>query len=252
MVNVRVDEARSTFRIFKDNQSIHAHRESLERISVEFDRELLPAFRSASCRGIRGEGPIEDALPIWRTLLKARNRNDLVRKLSNYAGYRDLVLKGGERGFLDARPTAAELAELQKSKPDWYALILRWMVECVGVADPVLIWTMRNNSGRALSLSSIEYDVLDVGQVKGAGPETIEPIDVQPHDLYHSIGKQIGQLQPVVRIGAGDTVAVRIRYRLQATDWGLTWLIRPNFVTLEGVSATGPEIKIFSAKNKKE
>ena len=250
ILTVTVDQSKSSFLLSKDDLSIHAARENTTRISLTFDRQMLSIFQSASCRGIRGEGPVEDALPILRAILKERGRNDLVQKLADYNGYRDLILYGGDSGFIEARPTAAELANLFESKPEWYTIVMRWMVECVGVADPVLIWTLRNNSDARLTLISVDYLVLDVGQVMGAGPDVLEPIDVMPHDLYHSEGTQVRDISPQIVLNPGGTVAIRIRYRLEATDWGLTWLVRPIFRTVEGVFAEGPEIKIFSAKNK--
>ena len=125
-------------------------------------------YSNASCRGIGGETPIEDALPVWRYLLKNRGRNDLVDRLNDYNGYRSLIL-AGDKDSSDARPTTAELVDLLKNKPEWYELIMRWTVDCVGISDPVLIWTIRNNSDRQLVLTAVDYIVLDVGKVKG-GP----------------------------------------------------------------------------------
>ena len=250
ILSLTVDRTRSSFVLKRDDLSIHALREDKTRISIEYDRDMLQVFKSASCRGIRGEGPVEDALPVLRSVLKERGRNDLVRKLADYNGYRDLVQHGGDKGFLEARPTAAELADLLKKKPEWYELLMRWMVECVGIADPVLIWTLRNNSDKPLLLTAVDYAVLDVGQVRGGGPDTLLPIDVMPHDLYHRTGVQSQDVAPQIKLPPAEPAAIRIRYRLEATDWGLTWLVKPTFRTAEGVSADGPELKIFSAKNR--
>jgi hypothetical protein len=248
ILSVTVDQVHSTFFMSDDDMSIHGVRESVARTSLRFDRQMQAVFESASCRGISGEGPIEDVLPVWRSLLKDRGRTDLVQKLSDYDGYRNLLQHGGDRGFNDARPTKAELVDLMKKKPEWYSLILRWLVECVGVADPVLIWTLRNNSDKDLTLNAVDYQVLEIGQVKGAGPDTLEPLDVLPHDLVHSQGTQTRNISPQVVLHPSNTAAIRIFYRLDGTDWGYTWLVRPVFRTLEGPSAAGPELKIFGAK----
>jgi hypothetical protein len=153
-----------------------------------------------------------DALPVWRSLLKDRGRNDLVQKLSGYEGYRDLIQHGDDHGFIDARPTKAELIDLLKKKPEWHALLLRWMVECVGVADPVLIWTLHNNADKPLTVTVVDYEVLDVGQVEGAGPNTLEPIDVLPHDLLHAKGTQSRDISPQIVLQPGNTAAIRIYY----------------------------------------
>jgi len=239
ILGLTIDDSRSSFLIEKDNFGA----------LVQFDLQMISVFHSASCRGIRGKGPIEDALPVWRSLLKDRGRTDLVRKLSDYNGYRDLIQRGGQKGFIEARPTAAELADLMKRKPEWYELLLRWMVECVGVADPVLIWTFRNNQDQPLTLTAVDYDVLDVGHVLSAGHAILEPIDVMPHDLYHQKGIQTRNITPQIILDPGNTVALRIRYRLQATYPGLTWVVKPIFRTAEYVSTDGPVLLIFGANS---
>jgi hypothetical protein len=173
VLDITVDESRSTFRLTHDDQSIYGTLDSKVRIGIEFDRSMYEVFKSATCRGMDGEQPIEDALPVWRALLEKRGRGDLVQKLADYKGYKDLIQNAGADAFNSARPNQAEIAELHKSNPEWYELIMRWAVECVGVADPVVIWTLQNDTATPLTLSAIDYNVLDVSQVKGAGPETV-------------------------------------------------------------------------------
>jgi hypothetical protein len=187
-----------------------------------------------------GEQPIEDALPVWRSLLEKRGRHDLAQRLTDYNGYKTLIQKGGPDAFNAARPNLAEMVDLNKNKPEWYELLMRWMVECVGIADPVVIWTLRNSTTTPLTLSSVDYNVLDVSQVRGGGQETIEPIDVAPHDLDHFKGVQSRLIIPRIKIPPGDEAMVRIRYRMDTTESGYTWLIQPTFRTLEGINAIGP------------
>ena len=237
ILGLTIDNSRSSFLIEKVDSGAWVH----------FDPYMPSVFHSASCRGIRGKGPIEDALPVWRSLLKDRGRTDLVQKLSDYNGYRDLIQRGGQKGFIEARPTAAELADLMKRKPEWHELLMRWMVECVGVADPVLIWTFRNNQDKPLTLTAVDYDVLDIGHVLSAGHAILEPIDVMPHDLYYQRGIQTQNINPQIILNPGNTVALRIRYRLEATSSGLTWLVKPIFRTAEHLSTDGPVLAIFGA-----
>ncbi len=250
ILSMKVDVTRSSFILTRNAESIHGGFEEVERLALQFDRDMHHVFSAASCRGIGGERPIVDALPVWRSLLIERGRRDLANLLVDYKGYQSLLLHSGREAFIEARPTAAELATLMATKPELFSLLMRWMVECVGVAEPVLIWTLRNNTSRVLTLLNVDYIVLDVGQVKGAGPDTLDPIDVMPHELYHQTGVQERDINPHILLSPGDTVTIRIRYRLETTDWGFTWLIRPIFHTAEGVSSEGPEFKIFNAKRR--
>jgi len=248
VLSVTIDEERSSFLMKETDQSIHGVREEVVRKSIEYDRTMYEVSRGASCRGMRGEGPIEDALPVWRDLLKQRGRLELVKQLKDYEGYRQLILSGPTH-YLDARPTVAEVATLLKHEPDLYKLLMRWQVECVGISDPVLIWTLHNNSKQELVVSAIDYMVLDVGIVKGGVPRTLEPIDVTAHDIVHTTGTQTRQMSPQIVLPPGATAAIRIRYQMEAGP-GFTWLVKPVFRTLQGVSAEGPELRIISGKGK--
>jgi len=246
VLSVAVDENRSSFLMDRNDMSIHALRENVIRASITYDRMMSDVFRNASCRGIEGETPIEDALPVWRYLLKNRGRPDLVEKIRDYKAYRQLIF-ADNKSYREARPTKAELVELLNNNLPWYKLIMRWAVNCVGISQPVLIWTLRNNSTKQLLLTKVDYAVLDVGEVKGGGPETLEPIDIEQHDLYHKIGTQTRILSPQILLKPGNIIAIRIRYHMEAGP-GFTWLLKPVFSSTDGISAEGPELKIFSAK----
>lgn len=249
VMSVIVDEERSSFLMKETDQSIHGVREGVVRKSLEYDRSMYDVSANSSCRGMHGESPIVDALPVWRDLLKKRGRPDLVKQLNNYEGYRKLI-SSGPKLYLDARPTAAEVVTLLKHEPDLYKLLMRWQVECIGISDPVLIWTLQNNSKQELIVSAIDYKVLDVGKVMGGIPRTLEPMDVTAHDLVHTPGTQTRQMSPQIVLPPGSTAAIRIRYQM-AAGAGLTWLVKPVFrTTLQNISAEGPELKIFSGKGK--
>jgi hypothetical protein len=248
VISLAVDSSRSSFRRTKDNLSIHAVEEDAVRIGVEYDREMLDALQHATCSDVKGDQPILDVLPIWRDILHRRGQDDIAGKLSSLDGYRNLLLHGGAGAFDGARPNAAEFMALSKSDPGQFAIMMRWAAKCIGMSDPVIIWTLKNSLSSDVTLTRVDYDVLDIGQVKGGGPDVLEPVDVEPHDLYHKIGIQLRELEPKVVVHSGGTVMIRVRYRLQTDEPGLTWLVKPTFQSVEGVSATADAFKIFGAK----
>src|SRR5262249_28657133 len=100
-----------------------------------------------------------------------------------------------------------------------------------------------------LRLTEVEYDVLDVGQVMGAGPGAVEIIDVQPHDLAHVKGVHTETLMPPVDLPPNSRATVRIRYRLDSSGMGLTWLVRAVFRASDATQAASEEFMFFGAKN---
>jgi hypothetical protein len=248
VVSLAVDTSRSSFRKTHNSISIHAEQEDVERTGVEYDRSMLDALHSASCNDVKGDQPILDALPIWRDILNQRGQRTVADTLSSLDGYRHLMLHGGEDAFENARPTKSEIIALSKSDTDQFAIMMRWAAKCIGLADPVIVWTLRNSLSHDLTLSRVDYEVLDIGQVMGAGSDVLEPIDVESHDLYHEVGIQERELKPYVIVRAGGTAVVRVLYRLKSDEPGLTWLVKPTFRTIEGVSVTADAFKIFGAK----
>lgn len=247
--SMMIDAGRSSFRLATTNLSIHAATEPQQRLEVAYDQQMYKIFNNASCRSLDGEQPILDALPIWRGLLTARGKmGAAAAKLQDYAGYRSLIRQGGETAFFDALPNASEMGRLKAQQPEQYLLLMRWLADCVGLSDPVLIWTVSNQGDKTLTLTRVDYQVLDVGQVKGGGPAAVPIIDVQSHRLAHSKGLQAQSLEPAILLPPGSTAQIRVRLVLEDTDWGYTWLVRPRFVASDGTSADAAEVKIIAAK----
>ncbi|HKT53638.1 MAG TPA: hypothetical protein VJP88_04255, partial [Caulobacteraceae bacterium] len=231
--SVAVDTTRSSYRLSTTNLSIHAVPEAKARLEVAFDQRMHAVFRGATCRSVDGEQPILDALPIWRDLLSKRGDQGAAAKLANYEGYRKLITTGGRDAFYDAIPNAAELGQLKSEQKARYDIVMRWLANCVGIGDPVLLWQVSNNSNRVLVISGVEYNVIDVGQTKGGGPGAVPVIDVESQELAHRVGLQRRTLNPNVQLPPGGVAAIRIRYILDSTDWGYTWLLQPRFVTTD-------------------
>lgn len=249
--NVIVDPTRSSFLFNKDYSSEPFSQKGDSHLELEFDHRMLTVFSMASCRGIGGEEPIEDALPIWRAILKKRGETALAVKLIDYAGYRDLIQKGREDTFYKALPNVSELAVLRMENEKQYEYIMSWLVNCYGIPEPVLLWKLRNNSNRTLSLSAVDYEVLDIGQVMGRGPELSDIIDVDKHDLYYKKGLQKRDLRKPITIPPKSEAVIRIHYRLESPASGLTWLVRAIFRCSDGTKAVSKKIEIISAKGPK-
>ncbi len=249
--NVIVDYTRSSFLFNKDYTSEPISQKGDSHLELSFDHRMFTIFSMAGCRGIDGERPIEDALPIWRAILKKRGEMALAVKLIDYAGYRDLIQKGREDTFYKALPNVSELADLKMENEKKYEYIMSWLVNCYGIPEPVLLWRLRKNSNRTLSLSAVDYEVLDIGEVKGRGPELGDIIDVDTHDLYYKKGLQKRDLRRPITIPPESEAVIRIRYQLESPASGLTWLVRAIFRCSDGTKAVSKKIEIISAKGPK-
>ena len=248
VVGFSVDESRSSF--YANEQTVT---DDKHLTVVAFRQHMVDVFKDATCdNSFDPEAPIMEALPVWQELLNHRGQGE-AEKIKDYESYKHLVQRGGAHGFSDLAPTRLEILELWKSDRPKFDILMNWLVNCVGLGDPVLIWTLKNNSASTGIITAVEYNVTAVGQVKGAAPEALEPIDVQPFDLVHKKGIQRQQLNPNVKVPPKETAQIRILYRLDPTDWGYTWDLTARFTTIEGqraeskpfqfVAAKGPQIK---------
>src|SRR5690606_11907537 len=96
-----------------------------------------------------------------------------------------------ERGdiFVKIVPSSEELAVLKQKSPEDYAVLKKWILNCVGVYQPVFTATLTNAGDTALSIVEVQYDVERVGQVLGAGPSgAVWPELTYDHTIAHSNG----------------------------------------------------------------
>ncbi|MET4371037.1 hypothetical protein ABIA99_003731 [Bradyrhizobium sp. LB12.1] len=237
ILSFSVDSSRSSFILIEKDPP-----------EISFRQNMSEVFRQATCDTFEAEKPIEAVLPIWRDLLEKRGERDIASLLADYKGYRHLILNGGGTQFQKAAPTGQELESLLKTDKSKFDAMMRWLVQCVGLADPVLIWELRNDSDRQLLLTAVDYIVSAVSQIRGAAPQAVEPIDVMAHDLEHATGTQRRNLLPRVSVDPGQTVSIRVRYRLDARDWGYTWMLKAAFVAADGTRAESREFEMIAAK----
>ncbi|GAA3066815.1 hypothetical protein GCM10010520_13260 [Rhizobium viscosum] len=249
---IGVDPTRSTFvRAQAYKTSIHGEGLESPALTFEYDRKMMAVVERASCRGVRGEKPIADALPVLKGMLAAKS-SVAGEQISTVSGYKNLMIHGGPSAFNEILPTRSELEKLKASNPADFAIVMDWLVNCIGLLDPVLIWNIQNNGDRPLTIVSVDYDVLDIGSTKGGIPQVTEPIDVSAHDLEWKKGRQSHEIQPYIKIGPKEVAAIRIQLRLQADEPGLNWLLKATFNSAEGPVAVSSLFQIFGAKFKKE
>ena len=246
--NVAADTERSSFVMQSNQASIHAGQDDVSRLSFNFDNRVTDGFKRGQCTGVDGEQPILDALPVWSKLLSERTDANGASAPTDLSSYRRLIKDASGREFTSHAPNELELRQLARTSPEASSILMRWLVRCVGMATPVLVWTLHNPGDVDVRLFRVEYDILDVGQVMDSPKTTLEPIEVAFHDLPHEKGVVSRDLLPVLVIPPRQSISVRIAYRLENSGFGYTWLIRPSFIGSGGVRASGPEFKLFAAK----
>jgi hypothetical protein len=171
VVDFSVDESRSSFSIEERIDPDTGRKQPV----VNFRQIMNSLFSAATCDDFDPEAPIKAALPVWRELLNKRGHGG-AEKITDYRSYKRLMQNGGPDSFRELAPTRLELLELSRTDSAKFDAIMHWLVQCVGLGDPVIIWTLKNNSAEPVIVNAVEYDVMDVGQVLSGSSQAIEPI----------------------------------------------------------------------------
>lgn len=245
-----VNSAYSSFKSNKDYSSLKLGSSGDgSRLVLEYDHRMYAVLKMAQCRGVRAEQPIEKALPILRNILAMRGDKVLAVKLNDYAGYKDLIQNGPKDAFKKALPNDSDMAILKKENQREFEIIMDWLVNCVGIAEPVLNWTLSNTSNRKLLLTAVDYEVLEVDEVKGGGQGDFTIVDIERHELEYKKGTQTRDFKNHIPLNPKSTVTIPIHYQLPVQKSGQTWYLRATFRCLDGTRATSKAIEIISAKS---
>jgi hypothetical protein len=207
--------------------------------------EVQDALKQGKCTGVEGEQPMIAAGSVIKNWLDESNRPELKEYLDSPTALGRLARERGDI-FAKIVPSSEELAAIKDKSPKNYAVLKKWILNCVGVYQPVFTATLANTGNKATSIVEVQYDVERVGQVKGAGPSgAIWPELTYDHTLVHSKGIQRFALKPVFLIAAGETKAFNLRLHTKDPRPGLCWYLRVKFVDATGNSVTSERFQLF-------
>src|SRR5262249_3939311 len=111
------------------------------------------------------------------------------------------------------------------AQPD-YERLREWLLTCIGIYQPVLTLVVKNTTPRAVTLTRVVYDVLDVGEVKGGATGPIYPEQTYDHVIRHVKGEQAWQLKPPLGVKPDESVSFNLRLYAAEKGSGLAWYLR--------------------------
>lgn len=188
-------------------------------------QDVYLAFRRGQCVGMRGDRPQEDVLPLIRRRLETSGRKDLLP----YLRFRSLGRLAQERAdiFRQILFSPAELDTMKASSPADYKTVKEWLLNCVGVYQPVFTLVVRNTGKDPLTLNKVIYRVLEADRVLGVGPEGfLFPELTYDHALDWRKGDQERPLNPAIILRPGQTKAFNVRLLAKDPPAGASWLMR--------------------------
>ncbi len=209
------------------------------------NREVVDAFKRGTCTGVDGERPMVAAGSAIRKWLATTDRASLVEYLSDPMALGRLARERGDV-FKKILPSAAELSSIKRSAPDDYEVIKHWLLNCVGIYQPVFTAALTNAGTGSINIVRVQYEVKLIGQVKGGEPGgPVWPEVTYDHTISHIVGTQTFDLQPVFNIPEGSTKALNLRLHSVNKQPGLGWYLRIRFVDSNNHSAATDLFQLF-------
>jgi hypothetical protein len=247
IVALYVDEDRSSFEDVSElDQS--APPTSGKRIrTFQYNQRVDSARKRGDCVGVQGDQPIQRVLPLLAARLRAKNLHDLAPYVESLSGYRRLMSAGGEK-FLDVLFTQEEVSRLRTDDPTNFAQVAAWLVDCVGVTEPILTLIIRNNTNAATVISKSSYLVDQIVVVLGGAKGPAVPEYTYRHAIPHAVGVPVRQLNPPFIVDAHSVGTFSVALNHEGSGPGRTWLMRIRIGTVDGPEATSERFQLILSK----
>jgi hypothetical protein len=208
-------------------------------------RGLVAAFKNGKCVGVTGERPMVAAGEVIKKWLATTDKANLVQYFTEPLALGRLAKERGDI-FKQVLPSSADLAAIKQRSPEDYEIIKQWLINCVGVYQPVFTVVLKNDGQTAVDVTQVRYEVERVGQVRGIGPGgPVWPEAVYDHTLGHYAGVQTFDLRPVFNIPPGETKAFNLRLRSESREPGLGWYLRIRIVDSIGASVATEKFQLY-------
>ncbi len=182
-------------------------------------------LKNGQCFGVQGDEPALKVLPILRERLDKIGKSNLKLYIPSVDGLSRIIRERGDI-FQQVMFSSSELQSLKQSNPAQYEVVKDWILNCIGVKQPVIMFTLLNKTNNDLLINKVAYIVSETGQVKGGESGPLYPLITYNHVLQHKKGIQNKNLNPVLLLKAKDRVTFNIRLISASQESGLTWVMK--------------------------
>jgi hypothetical protein len=219
----------SKIRTFAYNERVKAARENGRCISAEGDRQIV------------------NVLPLLQERIQRLNRPDLKRLVADVNSYRAMMSRSGGH-FSEVVFTQLEINRMRQSDPEAFEIVSRWLVDCVGVQNPVLTIEVRNLSSKVVLLTELHYLVDDAYTVLGGESGPLTPAYTYDHTLPHAPGSHRRPLVPSFSLAPQSLGAFNVVIRAAQKGAGQAWVLRLRLVDSRGNQETSPPFQLIMSK----
>jgi len=212
-----------------------------------FNNKLHDAFLQGKCFGVYGDEPAKKALPILRERLDKMSKSSLKAYINSVQDLSRIIRERGDI-FNQIMFSNEELETLKTSNLQQYEVIKDWILNCIGVNQPVITFTLKSTSDEDLLINKVIYDVSFVFQVMGGESGPLYPVITYSHVLNHKKGLQKYQLIPPLTLKAHDRVSFNIRLISSSSESGLGWTLKVRFYDVTGRNVETEPFELIMSK----
>ncbi len=212
-----------------------------------YNDRVKAAREGGRCISAEGDRPIVNVLPLLQERAQRTNHPDLRSLVENVESYRRMMSRAGDR-FSEVLFTQIEIDRMRQSDPAAFKIVARWLVDCVGMQNPVLTIEVRNLSSEPVLLTDIYYVVEDAGTVLGGNTGPLTPAYTYDHILPHVRGTHRRSLVPPFSVAAHSLGAFNVVVRSDRKGAGQTWLLRLRIRDSAGGEASTEKFQLIMSK----
>ncbi len=215
--------------------------------TFQYNQRVDGARVRGACLSAEGDRVIERVLPLLKKRLFSKGMGSLSLYVESLEGYRRLMSAGGSN-FLKIVFSKDELASIRSQDEVAFKNIVKWLVECVGVTEPIVTIVIRNNTGNAIVIDKAIYLVDSAEIALGGSAGALVPDYTYRHSIPHRAGDHLRKLSPLFKIEANTVGALALALRYDGKGAGRTWLMRIRVETTEGTQATTERFQLIMSK----
>ena len=215
--------------------------------TFQYNQRVDNARKRGDCVGVQGNRPIQRVLPLLEARLKTKKLRELAPYVESLSGYRRLMSAGGDK-FLKVIFTEEEVLRLRSENPTKFKHVAEWLVDCVGVTEPILTIIVRNNTNATTVINKISYLVDHTAVVLGGSGGPAVPQYTYRHAIPHAAGVHIRQLNPPFIVEAGSVGTFSLALSYENSGRGRTWLMQIRIGTVDSKEATSEIFQLILSK----
>jgi len=231
------------------NEALFGSGEAIRTFAADLD--VLETRKASQCTGLNGNHPAVAMVQLLRERLNNTGQSNLLKYIETESDLWRLINQQGER-FYKIMFSPMEVETLLKNGDSKLNTIMEFVTTCVGQLYPVIRVSLRNSAQAPVYITSVTYDVLAIGDVRGGIGGLEYPDSLFTHILRWEVGEQKIVLDSPVVIQPSKDFTFGLKLIPQIPDgvdpYGRAWHLRVGLEDSEGQQIYSEPFQLIMSK----